>query len=437
MSGRSSAPPTPRRIPADRYRSRAWHDLEAERLWPRVWQIACNVDCVREPGDWFEYEIGRLSILVVRGEDGALRAFQNACRHRGSSLLHGAGSGLREIRCPYHHWRYDLAGHLRATAPDGMGSGRPGRLSLVPVQVESWGGLVFVNPDPQAEPLGEFLKPLQDELAWVRMDEYTCQWAFTVPVACNWKVVVDAFIETYHLHAIHPQMLAIADDLNTPITLWDTHSLFAQPYGVPSPRLEGRASDQAIWEEFVRNLGHRLGIPFAGSGDPGPHPPVPAGRSMRDVLSARIRAHLESVGDPYPGLSDAQLIDDLHYHFFPNSVFNVFAGWYGLIRARPGPEPDRCFLDMWNFDRLPPGHPKQHCRPERVVLSPDAVAPLGDVMRQDVENLPRVQKGLAQPGLREVNLVAAESRIGRMHQVLDRYLGTSLDEELRAGRGSS
>ena len=84
---------TPRRIPADRYRSRAWHDLEAERLWPRVWQIACNVDCVREAGDWFEYEIGRLSILVVRGDDGLLRAFQNACRHRGSSCCTAPARG--------------------------------------------------------------------------------------------------------------------------------------------------------------------------------------------------------------------------------------------------------------------------------------------------------------------------------------------------------
>ena len=82
----------------------------------------------------------------------------------------------------------------------------------------------------------------------------------------------------------------------------------------------------------------------------------------------------------------------------------------------------------------PPGHPKAHCRPEHATLAPDAVAPLGLVMRQDVENLPRVQQGLAQPGLVEVNLVAAESRIGRMHQVLDRYLGTSLEEELRAAR---
>jgi hypothetical protein len=153
---------------------------------------------------------------------------------------------------------------------------------------------------------------------------------------------------------------------------------------------------------------------------------------MRDVLAGRIRAHLRAQGDPYPGLSDAELIDDLHYHFFPNSVFNVFPGWVGLIRARPGPEPDQCFLDMWNFDWLPPEHVQAHARPEHALLAPDAVAPLGEVMRQDVENLPRVQKGLAQPGIREVNLVAAESRIGRMHQALDRFLGTSLEAELRA-----
>ena len=89
---------------------------------------------------------------------------------------------------------------------------------------------------------------------------------------------------------------------------------------------------------------------------------------------------------------------------------------------------------MWNFDLLPKGHPKEHCRPVRATLAPDAVAPLGLVMRQDVENLPRAQQGISQPGLRELNLVAAESRIGRMHQVLDRTLGTSLDEELRDQR---
>jgi hypothetical protein len=268
-------------------------------------------------------------------------------------------------------------------------------MGLLPVQVGAWGGFVFVNADPDAEPL-------------------------------------DAFIETDHLHAIHPQMLAIADDLHTPITLWDRHSKFVQPYGVASPRLTAGASDQEIWQEFVRNLGHRLGIPFAASGDPGPHPALPAGGTIRDLLVDRIRAHLRSLGDPYPGLSDERLIDDSHYHLFPNSVMNVFAGWFGLIRARPGPQPDMCLLDMWNFDWLPEGDPKRHCRPEQVTLAPDGIAPLGEVMRQDIENLPRVQKGLAQPGLHALHLSLAESRIGRMHQVLDRTLGTSLEDELRA-----
>jgi hypothetical protein len=227
-------------------------------------------------------------------------------------------------------------------------------------------------------------------------------------------------------------MLAIADDLHTPITLWDRHSMFEQPYGAPSPRLAGGASDQVVWEEFVRNLGHRLGIPFAASGDPGPHPPLPPGGSLRDVLVERIRAHLRSLGDPYPGLPDERVIHDYHYHLFPNSVMNVFAGWFGLIRARPGAGPGECLLDMWNFDWLPKDDPQRHCRPEHVTLAPDALAPLGDVMRQDIENLPLVQKGLSQPGLAALNLVAAESRIGRMHQVLDRTMGTSLEDELRA-----
>jgi len=387
----SPARATPRRIPADRYRSQAWHELEGRLLWPRVWQIACTVDCVREPGDFFEYPVGALSILVVRGDDGELRAFQNVCRHRGSSLLHGGGAGLREIRCPYHHWRYDLRGRLLAVAEDGLAPARPGRIGLLPVRVDHWGGFVFVNADPDAEPLAEFLAELPAERAWVRMEEYTCRQAFSLPVACNWKVLVDAFIETYHLHAVHPQMLAIADDLHTPITLWERHSKFEQPYGVASPRLGGRAGAQEIWQEFVRNLGHRLGIPFAKSGEPGPHPPLPAGRTIRDVLVDRIREHLRGLGDPYPDLPDDRVIDDSHYHLFPNAVMNVFAGWFGLIRARPGARPDECWLDMWNFDWLPEGDPQRHCRPEQVTLAPDDLAPLGDVMRQDLENLPRVQ----------------------------------------------
>lgn len=422
----------PHRIPADRYRSRAWHELEHARLWPRVWQIACTADCVPHAGDWHEYRLGPLSILIVRGEDGELRAFQNACRHRGNLLLQGSGSGLRQVRCGYHGWCYGLDGRLRHVPPDGAATARPWSLALTPVGVGVFGGLVFVNPDPGAVPLAEFLGPLTDELAWVRMGEYTCRQAYSVELECNWKVIVDAFIETYHLHVVHPQMLGIADDLNTPIRLLGSHSMFEQPYGVASARLVGSQTPKSMWEAFVRDLGHRIGLGFAAGREPGPHPPIPQGATLRDVLVGRIREHLRSQGDPYPGLPDARLIDDYHYHFFPNAVFNVFAGWYGMIRARPGDRPDRAWLDMWNFDWLPPGHPEQHARPRQRVLAPDEAAALGLVVSQDLALLPQVQRGLEQPGTRVLHLVGAEARIGWMHRVLDRWLGTSLERELAA-----
>ena len=424
------SPKVARRIPASRYTSRAWEVLESERLWTRVWQIACTEDCVTEPGDYWVYEIGALSILVLRDDEGVLRAFQNACRHRGNLLLKGSGRGLGEVRCRYHQWCYDLRGHLRGVSRNDEHAGRPGPMSLVPVSVGTWGGFVFVNPDPDAEPLAEFLEVLPQELAWVGMDDYSCSQFMTVRVACNWKLVVDAFIETYHLHSVHPQMLAIADDVNTPITLYDKHTMFMQPYGVPSPRRGGDVSDQELWEEFVRNLGHRLGLPFAAADEPGPHPPVPEGATLRDVLVDRIRKHLATLGSRYSDLEDNRIIDDFHYHIFPNSVFNVFAGWYGLIRARPGSTPDECLLDMWNFDLLAADDPGRHPRPEEKLLSPEEVRSLGPVMMQDLDLLPDIQKGLHQPGTEILRLVPAEARIGRMHEILDRYLEPRTDQRL-------
>ena len=429
----------PTRLQTARYTSTEWAALERERLWPRAWQIACTEDCVPEPGDHWLYEIADLSILVVRGRDRRIRAFQNACPHRGNALVTGHGRGLERIRCAYHHWCFGLDGALESVSPQGAaavsGAGEArgksaGGPGLATVQVGLFGGFVFVNPDPEAEPLADWLEGLPDELAWVGMERYACDRFMTIELDCNWKAGIDAFIETYHLHAVHPQMLAIADDVHTPITLYDKHTKFVQPYGVPSPRRGGDVGDQELWESFAANLGHRMGLPFAEQTAPGPHPPVPPGQTMRDVLVGRIRSHLSSLGSLYDDLDDHHVIDDFHYHFFPNAVFNVFAGWYGLIRTRPGPDPDSCFLDMWNFDLRAPDHEQAHPRPEEVVLPRDEWPALGPVLMQDLELLGRVQKGMRQPGLGEIRLTPAEARIGRMHAVLDRFLDPPPDLRL-------
>jgi len=410
---------TPNRIPAARYRSAEWRQLESERLWPSVWQFACTVDCIPEPGDWFEYKLGDLSAILVRAEDGVVRGFQNACRHRGNILLEGSGRGLEGIRCDYHHWCYDLQGR--------RGS-RPGPLDLLPVRTGIWSGLIYVNWDPGAQSLEDFLGVLPQELSWAGMERYTCQYAVTVAVDCNWKLIMDAFNEAYHIHAVHPQLLPLADDVNLPIRLLGEHSTFEQTFALASPRLQH--DDAAMWRAFQQNVNHRLGAAYASPASAETVPPIPAGQTLKDVLLSMLRVHLKEIGDPYPVLDDRRLMNDFHYYVFPNMIVNVFAGWFGIVRARPGAQPGTAYLDMWNFDFLRADHPKAHCRPEMVTLSPDQTEPLGLVVNQDLKLLPRIQKGLSQPGVKELTLVAAEARIGHMHRVLDKYLGTSVAAEL-------
>jgi len=414
---------TVRKIPISRYTSKRWQELETERLWNRTWQIACTLDTVIEAGDYWVYEIAKLSVIITRDERGRLQAFQNFCPHRGTKLLESPGSGISHIQCIYHGWTFDLQGLRCPVSETGeIGEGSQGIIGLIPVSVDSWGGLVFINLDVDCEPLAEFLEQLPEDLAWLGMEDFSCSQFMNFKLDCNWKVVVDAFVETYHLHHVHPQMTAIADDVDTPITLFDRHSMFMQPYGVPSPRRRGTVTDQELWEEFVRNLGHRLGLTYAATQKPGEHPAVPEGKTMRDVLIEKIRENLATMGSRYDELDDHHVIDDFHYHIFPNAVFNFFAGWFGLILARPGATPDECIVDVWNFDLLAEDEPNHHPRPKTVELIGDNISALGPVFMQDLEVMARAQKGMHQPGMEYMKLTAAEARIGRMHEILDRYI---------------
>src|SRR4051794_29055123 len=157
-------------IPKERYISREYLDLEMERLWPRVWQIACREEELPKPGDYVEYVIGDQSILVVRGADGSIGAYYNACLHRGTRLGSGVGSFADErIRCTYHGWCYDLSGCVTDVPDCEEFLDLPVDLRLGQLRAECWGGFVFVNMDPSAEPLLEFLDPIPKLLGAYRL----------------------------------------------------------------------------------------------------------------------------------------------------------------------------------------------------------------------------------------------------------------------------
>lgn len=410
----------PVRVSTARYTSAGYAAREDELLWPHVWQLACTLDHVAAPGDFFEHRVGPLSVLVVRGDDGELRAFQNVCRHRGNPLCLGSGTGLTELRCGFHRWAWTLDGELREVPNrKGFGGLRNEDVPLFAAQVDMWGPLVFVNVDPGAGPLADWLEGVPDDIAWVGLDDFRCSSFVEVAVDANWKVAVDGFSETYHLQGLHREMLPIVDDVDAPQRLWDRHGKSMQRYGVPSPRLS-EVTDQEVWDAFVLVMGTRMGV--ATDADPGSAPAVPAGSTMQDVLASRVREFSKSRGVDLDRFDTDGIMNIHQYNLFPNTTLLVYPDLLQVLRARPGSDPDHAVLDGFFFDRWPVGSDAPRTKPLDVALAPSD-ADFGLVLNQDFALLQRLQTGLHQPGLTHLTLSAEECRVVNFHRNLDAVVG--------------
>jgi choline monooxygenase len=187
--------------------------LEQERIFRRCWQYAGRVDEVAEPGSFATVRAGDVPIVLVRDEDGVLRAFLNVCRHRGSIVCSGSGA-RRTLQCPYHAWTYGLDGAL-LHAPRmerELGSATDG-LGLVRLRLEAWGPFAFVNPDPGAVPLAEFLGdlPARVEAAGIDVDGLRFLERSESETEANWKVCAENYLECYHCPTAHAGFSAVVD----------------------------------------------------------------------------------------------------------------------------------------------------------------------------------------------------------------------------------
>jgi phenylpropionate dioxygenase-like ring-hydroxylating dioxygenase large terminal subunit len=427
-SGMPAADGGPVRIPVERYTSPSFFARELSRLWPRVWVLACSVDHVADGGDFCEVRFGPYSVVIVRGNDGQLRAFQNVCRHRGNALCQGSGSGLTELRCGFHRWAWTLDGRLREVpSRKGFGVLRNDEFPLFPVQVDTFGRLVFVNLDtsPSAPSLSEWLEGVPDDISWAKLDEFRCLYTTRTVVPCNWKVVADGFSETYHVQGLHREMLASMDDVDAPQKIWGRQGASFQDYAVPSPRLGRGVDDQTVWESFVQTQGSRMGPEYseaavAQRGGSIPMPMLAPGQTVQDLVAAKIREHWASRGVDLSSYSVGQLLRMSQYNLFPNSSFLVNADLYSVLSARPGPAVDEAEFVMFYFERAAsPGAPRS--RPTDVVVPMDQ-AQFGLVIGADVRVMPGLQRGLRQPGLSEIVLSREECRIINMHRQLERFL---------------
>ncbi len=197
------------------YTEDAFYRLEVERIFLKVWNFVGRMDLMPNPGDYLATDVAGIPIIVVRDREGTVRAFANSCRHRGTQLLTGEGN-CRAIVCPYHNWAFDLDGEcVSATGmEEAIGFDKKDH-ALVPLRLESWAGLLFVNFDTEAESLLDYLGDLPDHLAAYDLPNLVTTRRKVWDVACNWKIYLENQRESYHIPTVHRESLG--DQIAAPL----------------------------------------------------------------------------------------------------------------------------------------------------------------------------------------------------------------------------
>jgi phenylpropionate dioxygenase-like ring-hydroxylating dioxygenase large terminal subunit len=447
-------------IPKERYISKDWLAGEYERLWPNVWQMACRLEQVPEVGDYYEYKIGRQSILVVRESEDSVKAFRNACLHRATRICVGAGNADDELRCPFHGWAWNLDGSIREVpdaddfAPECLSRQS---LQLPETHVGTWGGFVFINMSDNPEPLLDFLGPIVEGLAPFEVDKMRLLRFRTTVMDCNWKVGLAAFNEAYHLEATH---------------IWDlsgyaggtrinTRRIQRPPAGRPKERInvrdaQGRTpgSYQFLYETYqthnmMRNVPGMLteSAPLSDMGDPRKAaiellrlqqmislahqddidyvealPEVPADVPSVQFFTDVRRKVGAAQGIDYSHIPDEDMLAAIDHCIYPNMVGPISAGNWILFRFRPnGDDPDTCLYDVMFLHRFG--------RDEEVPPVEHEFYPKwqdhdgwGPTIGQDLSNMGLVQAGMHETTYKALRLNRQEAGVRNHEKFIDRYM---------------
>jgi phenylpropionate dioxygenase-like ring-hydroxylating dioxygenase large terminal subunit len=408
-----------------RYTSSEFARAEDEHMWGRVWQWACRVEHLSEVGSFHVYDVGDRSALIVRDNAGVIRAFHNSCLHRGTQFKTPASCGqANRITCPYHGWSWTLEGRL-ATVPCRWDFPHvvDDQFTLPEIATDTWGGFVFINFDPDAPPLHEYLGVLpQHFVNWDLADRHV-ELHIRKRLPTNWKAATEAFLEAYHVLRTHSQALRTTGDANAQYDVFgDNVSRFMHTSASPSPHVVSPPDQQQIVDLlFARRFP-----------DAAERPTVPDGQTARDVYAGYIQQNLgEKYGRDFSHLTVSETIDTIEYFLFPNACF--FPGLHKpmVYRFRPdGDSPDQCIFDLVFLRPNPAdGPPPPPAAPIDIDVDdsyasvPGMDATLGFVYDQDTGNMAAQTRGFKASTKRTQTLGNyQEVRIRHLHTTLDRYL---------------
>ena len=374
------------RLKRDAYVNQSWYDREQDGLFSHSWHFAGLTSDFKEAGDYRTQQAGRFPIFVIQQNSGALSAFHNVCRHRGSTLLEGAGNTGKSIICPYHRWAYVSDGRLKG-APQ-MKNCFPdldrAALSLKPASIGSLGQLVFVNPDPNAD-FESFSQPLKDNI-WphdLAASDVTEVPPLNYRLKCNWKVFVENAIDGYHLAYLHENTLG------------------------------GPLVDENLWERCGNHM-----IWFATDEKDQRHALPDKNRKEAKSLWARKIKSADSIG--YGGV----------YFLFPNTLIAATPYSFSISVLHPK-SPTTCDMTVRNFGAKGDAKDQRkyiqgYDKTTDLIQSTHWTKPpleSGDFQTEDVWICEKVQMGLNSPAFEPGPLskgAGAEDPIRWFHEALAR-----------------
>ena len=456
MSARAPHPHAPdkssipiRNFDKARYMSLDWMELERRTIWANTWLVAGLACDVQTSGQYFTFEIGAESLIIVRGTDGQLRALHNACTHRGTRLVNEPLGVLKKFVCPYHAWAYGLDGGLQGVPSAArFSNGLPKtQLSLNAIEVEEASGLVFVRLNPGSLTLAEFLDPVLELLKPYRIDEMTVTNDQTLSQSCNWKAILDNFAELYHVPFIHPVHRRMFECASAPIELFE--------HGHTAVYVPGGVTDSGFATPDLPTDMLALQLKAVGLRPEDYHGKV---AKIRPALQRAKRAIASEHGLAYSDFSDAQLSDVWQFNLFPNVILSVTPESAWLMRSRPDvADPGKSLFDMLTLVQFqgrkaegqltepmkynneveigthfrPNGpRPENYERPQRDCFTHEDIIAgrksMTATIDEDISLLARVQAGMASSGFQSVWLSDEECRVQHFHDALDACLAANI-----------
>jgi phenylpropionate dioxygenase-like ring-hydroxylating dioxygenase large terminal subunit len=415
-------------IPIDRYIDPAFHALEKERLWPKVWQMAVREERIPEVGDTELYEINDISILIVRTAPDEIKGFYNACLHMGRRLV-DRPCRLNELRCPYHGFAWQMNGKLKQIP--GMWDFpqvKPREFQLPEVQVARWNGFVFINMNPDCVPFAEWIGEIAGHWAKYPLEDRYSAVHVRKVLRCNWKVAQEAYMDAYHVVATHPQILVSAGDDNSQYDVFGHCSRAMTAAGVASPHLDWTPTEDEIAAHVYRPR------------DNGQVMAVPEGMTYREYGAGLVREQLrEVIGDKADALCDAEVLDSFYYTVFPN--FHPWLAYNQVVQNfRPWQDRhdlsvmDLIYLRPFTGERPPPAE-VHFLDADQSFLEAPEMGIAAALQCQDAFNVEAVQRGLHSLRRSKDGITLGlyqHSQVRHFHNLYDRWLGAA--SAGRAGR---